>query len=238
VSIFLADPDQQDQHDLRRAWELLDGEERSHADGLRAARDRQTYIVAHALLRAVLARETGRDAADVRFARTPQGRPELAGDVPRGSPAVRFNLSHTRGLVGCAVTTAGDVGFDVEEVRSPAPLEVAPRVFSPEELARLRALPAEQQADRFYALWTLKESYIKGRGLGLALDLGSFTVDPAPQGWAHLETRDLGEDARAWTLCWWRFARHAAALAVREPRRDQLRLSLTADLRIGDLGRR
>jgi 4'-phosphopantetheinyl transferase len=38
----------------------------------------------------------------------------------------------------------------------------------------MRALPSADQLDRFYALWTLKEAYIKARGLGLAIPLHTF----------------------------------------------------------------
>jgi 4'-phosphopantetheinyl transferase len=39
----------------------------------------------------------------------------------------------------------------------------------------LRALPAEEQHRGFLAHWTLKESYVKARGLGLALPLDQFS---------------------------------------------------------------
>jgi 4'-phosphopantetheinyl transferase len=118
-------------------------------------------------------------------------------------------------LVGCAITATHDIGLDLEEARMPAPLEVAQRYFSGGELERLWALPPAQQHDRFYALWTLKESYIKGCGRGLAMPLDSFTVEPQAQGATKLLIQDPGEDARAWTLRWWRFDRHFGALAVR-----------------------
>lgn len=235
MSVFLADPDRQGERDIRRAWSLLDDEERARAHDLRAPRDQQTFVVAHGLLRTVLARATGQDARSIRFARTRHGRPELAGNAGPASTLSRFNLSHTQGLVGCAVVAAGDVdvGLDLEEVRTPAPLDVAHRYFSSEELAGLRALPPAGQSDRFYALWTLKEAYLKGRGIGHHLRLDSFTVYPAPGGRARLAGPEPGEDGRAWTLRWWRYARHAVALAVRAPA-ARVRVTMSAEMKIGD----
>jgi 4'-phosphopantetheinyl transferase len=136
------------------------------------------------------------------------------------------------------VTATADVGFDLEEAREPAPLEIAPRYFSRRELAELHRLPPARQTDRFYALWTFKESYIKGRGLGLAIPLDSFTVeiDSIPRGRARLvvENAVAGDDGGAWTLRGWRLERHAMALAVRAAS-DRVRVSLSMDQRIGAL---
>lgn len=256
VRVWLADPQRQDVRDLRAAWAMLDEDERARAVGHAREADRQTYAVAHALLRCALARQTGRAPADFHFTRAAQGRPELLArpeeqPADRGdAPPPRFNLSHTRGLVGCAVTAIADVGFDVEEARQPAPLDVASRYFSAHELAALRALPAAAQPDRFYALWTLKESYIKGRGLGLRLPLASFSVTPGLRGRARLDIAapapppvapvnlirtSRGATGAPWTLRWWRRGQHWIALAVAAPP-DAVRVSLATDLRIARLG--
>lgn len=39
------------------------------------------------------------------------------------------------------------------------------------------ALPGQFRLERFYALWALKEAYIKARGLGLAIPLADFSFD-------------------------------------------------------------
>jgi 4'-phosphopantetheinyl transferase len=38
----------------------------------------------------------------------------------------------------------------------------------------LETLSPELQTEVFFRLWTLKEAYIKARGLGLSLDLSGF----------------------------------------------------------------
>ena len=83
---------------------------------------------------------------------------------------LNFNISHTKSLVLLGVTSDGALGVDVENCRSrEAPLKIAHQFFAPEELAELQALPRAQQHDRFFEYWTLKESYIKARGMGLSL---------------------------------------------------------------------
>ena len=77
------------------------------------------------------------------------------------------------------------MGVDVEDTeRSGETVEIADQFFSPLEAAALRALPADRQRARFFDYWTLKEAYIKARGMGLAIPLEqfSFLLDdwPAP----------------------------------------------------------
>jgi 4'-phosphopantetheinyl transferase len=90
------------------------------------------------------------------------------------------------------------------------------RCFAPDERAALAALPAAAQPRRFIELWTLKEAYIKARGLGLSLPLEriSLTLDDA-QPRLTLDP-SLGDDAASWQLALWSpTATHAAALCVR-----------------------
>jgi 4'-phosphopantetheinyl transferase len=64
---------------------------------------------------------------------------------------------------------------DVEPLaRGDETLHVARTVFAPAELAELARLPLEEKRDRAVSLWTLKESYIKARGLGMSLPLRAF----------------------------------------------------------------
>jgi 4'-phosphopantetheinyl transferase len=157
---------------------LLDASERARADRFRWAADRDSYIAAHALLRATLSRMAGIDAADLRFRTTKSGKPAL--DPAQALPDLHFSLSHTRGLAACAVGRPHALGIDAEAWRAPAPIELAARYFAPSE-ARLVAerTPAERPST-FYRLWTLKEAFLKATGQGLAarLDSFAFSLDP------------------------------------------------------------
>jgi 4'-phosphopantetheinyl transferase len=56
-------------------------------------------------------------------------------------------------------------------------IDIAERCFSKAEVEALHALPAHLQRDRFFDYWTLKEAYVKGRGMGLSLPLDKFTIE-------------------------------------------------------------
>jgi 4'-phosphopantetheinyl transferase len=80
-------------------------------------------------------------------------------------------------------------------VRDP-PLELADHYFAPPEVAALHALDAFGQRDAFFALWTLKESFIKALGLGLSMPLDRFAVRWSPP--ALLPYGDFANTAGDW----------------------------------------
>lgn len=90
-------------------------------------------------------------------------------------PEFHFNLSHSGTQVLCAVAVT-EVGCDVEKITAYND-RLAKRFFHPQEYAALCALStADEQAELFYRLWTLKESFLKATGRGLSLPLNDFSV--------------------------------------------------------------
>jgi 4'-phosphopantetheinyl transferase len=156
-----------------RLWRLLPEDERASITRLVFEEDRRTSLLARAMVRSVLTEVTGALPPEGwRFARTPLGRPLIANP---GFDGLTFNLSHTRKLVVCAVAARAELGVDVESLEREAPIDVADRYFSAAEAADVRALPPAQRARRFFEYWTLKEAFVKARGLGLTLPLDGFT---------------------------------------------------------------
>jgi 4'-phosphopantetheinyl transferase len=197
------------------AWHAtLDAAERDRAERFRFEADRRAFLAAHALARAMLAEAAGLPAAALRFVAGRAGKPEL--DPALGLPWLRFNLSHTRSLVACALACRDDLGLDVEDLARPeASPGLAGRFFAPPEAAAIAALPPAERHRAFLRIWTLKEAFVKatGDGLGLGLDRFAFTLDPAPRlAFAPGSAGDPGE---------WRFVqvqptpRHVLAMALR-----------------------
>jgi len=182
VHLWHAFTPQQDEALNSRQLGLLTPEERTRMARFHFERDRHRYLITRALVRTVLSRYAPVEPGAWTFEPGPHGRPYVTNPHPLAQQ-LRFNLSHTDGLVVLAVTTGREVGVDTESMARNAPLEVADRFFSKREAEALRALPASAQAHRFWELWTFKESYIKARGMGLSLPLSkfSFQLDQAPQ---------------------------------------------------------
>jgi 4'-phosphopantetheinyl transferase len=149
---------------------------------------------------------------------------------------LRFSLSNTAALVVCAVWERGDVGVDIEPLdRGADVLEVADTVFAPQELAALRSLeePAARR-DRALDLWTLKESYIKARGVGLSLPLERLSFHL--EGLAPVRIAihpSLGDRPERWQFRRFDVEGHRLALAVERDSLAELAVSVrdaTADL--------
>lgn len=182
---------------LNRYRELMTEEERARGARFHFEKHRAQFAIARALVRTVLSGYSGVDPRDWRFAEGRYGRPEIAS--PAALAGLSFNLAHTEGLIVCACTTAGRAGVDAEHLRLDKDLlDIADRYFSPAEVASLRAQPRELRPERFFYYWTLKESYIKAIGTGLATPLDKFSFGIGPAGELSLAFDGLPDDPAIW----------------------------------------
>lgn len=203
-------------------YTLLDDAERARADRFRFDADRICFVTAHALLRAMLSRHCGVAPSEWRFRIEPGGRPEI--DPAHGQTGQHFSLSHTHGMVACAVGQTHDFGIDVEACRNTVPVsDLARKYFAPEEASLIAGLPASQQHVMFYRIWTLKEAYVKATGTGLATKLNSFSFSFDPVSIKFIQPGSDPPEA-------WQFAeiqpgpRHRLALALRCPAAGRLHI--------------
>ena len=175
IHIWFVFPNEIHDTDLISAYkQLMIPEEEEKYRRFRFPKHRHQYLVTRALARTMLSRYTGVDPTLLHFLKNRYGRPELV--LSKEHSPVRFNLSHTDGLIACAVVLNQDIGIDAEDMkRREVSLGIADRFFSEKEANDLQKLPEENRRDRFYDYWTLKESYIKARGKGLSISLDQFT---------------------------------------------------------------
>jgi 4'-phosphopantetheinyl transferase len=231
VHVWLTRPeDVGDSEHVAACRAMLSDDERQRLARLRRERDRQAFLVAHALVRSALSRYADVPPEAWTFAANHWGRPEIAG--PGALPALHFSLSHTSGLTACAVALGCDCGVDVESFdRGGDPLRIARRVLSPKELADLEAQAAEAQRERFLAYWTLKEAYVKARGLGLTHPLREFSFTLTGDR-VRIEFAAPADDVASS----WQFAslrptpRHVLAVAVRRGESPERRFVLRETL--------
>jgi 4'-phosphopantetheinyl transferase len=153
-------------------------DEQARASRFYFAKDREHFIVARGVLRAVLGCYLHRAPEELTFCYGDHGKPGVA--QQSDADAIRFNVSHSHGLALYAVTRGRHVGIDIEHIRFDlAVAEIAERFFSRREVAMLLALPTEVQRQAFFRCWTRKEAYIKALGEGLSLPLDQFDLPPA-----------------------------------------------------------
>jgi 4'-phosphopantetheinyl transferase len=191
----------------------LQQEDREDVARARVPHVRRERIVARALLQLGLSWYLDQPPGGWRISRGELGRPDL---VPAaGQPDLRFNLSHSGGLVACGFTLGKAIGVDVEhrERALPPPEEFA-RYLSPSERARCSAAPESTGKDEFLRHWTLKEAYAKALGLGVSMGFDRFSIDlDGPPKLRHAP----GETAEWYLEQWELEPAHWLALAVRQP---------------------
>ena len=178
----------------------LNDDERSRADRFYFSRDRERFIVARGILRAILGRYSNRAPESLSFTYSAHGKPAL---VPESdADRIRFNLSHSNGKALYAINRGREIGVDIEFIRGDLEAEqIAERFFSHSEIETLRALPPSLRKYAFFLCWTRKEAYIKARGEGLSLALDQFDVSLAPgEPAALLSTRSGSDEALRWSL--------------------------------------
>ena len=203
------------QHDTERLLGLLSDDERKQAALFHFDDDRLRYIVTRAMVRTVLSRYAEVKPSDWAFEPNRYGRPGIARQHAEAAGDLRFNLSHTRGLIVLGVVRAAELGVDVENLERQPALSIAERYFSPVEAAELAALKPEEQGRRFFEYWTLKESYIKALGKGIAHTLERFTFD-FPSATTLRLTVDpaLGDDAQRWHFWQLELGKHLLAVCA------------------------
>jgi len=128
-------------------------------------------IIGEALARYCLGKRENINPMSIIFKSGEHGKPycELPGNT-------QFSISHSGTWVVCAI---GDtpIGIDVERIHG-VHKDIAKRFFSSAEFAGIFGLATEEaRQERFFDIWTLKESYIKAIGHGLSCPLGSFTIE-------------------------------------------------------------
>ena len=193
----------------------LAADEQTRAERFYFQRDRERFITAHGVLRAILGLYLNRAPERLSFCYSSHGKPALAWES--GGDTIRFNMSHSHGVALYAVARGREVGVDLEFIRCDLEVEqIAERFFSRRETATLRALPTDLRKYAFFLCWTRKEAYIKARGEGLSLPLDQFDVSLIPgEPAALLSTQPDSAEALRWSLQELTLASgYVAALAV------------------------
>lgn len=189
-----------DEHLLVSYRELLNVREKQEESRFCFARDRHRYLVTKALVRTVLSRYASVDPRDWVFSANASGRPYIV-NAQATDGSLSFSISHTQGLIVLGVAKGRSLGVDVENFATrDISIDIANHYFCPQEVAALHEVPHHQRQYRFFENWTLKESYIKARGMGFSLPLDRFSFHFA-DGHVHLMIDpELGDDSSRWQL--------------------------------------
>jgi 4'-phosphopantetheinyl transferase len=219
--------------DLKRAYQhVLSPSECDRWQRIVIESAQDQYLMGRALIRTTLSQYADVPPSRWEFETNEYGRPYIA--YPQECRELLFNLSHTEGLVACVVGKGCEIGIDVENVMRDMDLVSLARVtFAPAEMARFMAARPADRRRWFFSYWTLKEAYIKARGMGLAIPLDAFWFElGGPSLRIHFTDRCRDTPER------WQFSEFAPtnvhwvalAVAMLEGKRVQIQLRWTTPL--------
>jgi 4'-phosphopantetheinyl transferase len=165
--VWWADPRDQS---IDTLLSVLSERELERAATYRRDQDRRRFLTASWLLRNAAAAQLGISPADVPVERRcpdcvkPHGRPYILTEEP-----LHASISHSANRVAVALTVAGPVGVDVEEVPTAPVSELVRCALSKAEQAVLGVLPEDEQQAGFARMWVCKEAVLKATGHGLRI---------------------------------------------------------------------
>lgn len=189
--------------------DLLEPSEEVRANEMRQGLDRRRFLLGRILLRKALSAALGGDARQWRFITGNTGKVSLAHH--HDFPLTDFSISHSNNAVVIAISTAGRVGLDIEQMNpavfgSSTLKETLANSLTARELRYLESRSPETRWRQALQIWTIKEAYVKLLGLGVGIDFNEFEVMPSPWrvfhstgpgGALHLETHEvtIGEES-------------------------------------------
>lgn len=105
----------------------------------------------------------GLQTDNIEFAYKNNGKPYIK------NKNIYFNISHKDNIVICGLFEY-ECGVDIEKIK-PYKQNLAERICSPDEIKLLSQ--SDNKDEAFAKIWTVKESYLKYKGIGIAANLQS-----------------------------------------------------------------
>lgn len=160
-------PDKISSKEEQELLQILGSSEQARYKTLHHEERQIQYLYSHSHLRQQLADHLHLDPKDVPLV-FPSNSPPILETNDR--EVIYLSLSHTHGMVACAMAHA-PIGIDIENWKARgsqlesrgALLKIAERFFSEKETTDLQSLNGDARSKRFFELWTLKEAKLKSQ---------------------------------------------------------------------------
>lgn len=132
-------------------------------DKMKMRKDKNLSVGVGILLNNYL-KEYGKSEKDILYTTSKNGKSYF-----KNIPNLFFNPSHSENISICAFSE-GEIGCDIEFIdKKKLHIDITKRFFSAYEQNFIFSdTSLDEQLERFYRLWTLKESYLKFIGVGLS----------------------------------------------------------------------
>jgi len=150
--------DKLDEEFLQNCDKQLSSQRRDKIKKHKTVKSKIQSAVVYLLLRQALSSEFGIDEA-VEFVYNKNGKPQL-----KDYPHIHFCLSHCKTAAAC-VLSDNEVGVDVQHI-TPVSQSLAKRVLTEDKFLEFQTSQAPDEY--FCRVWTIKESFLKLSGKGIA----------------------------------------------------------------------
>jgi 4'-phosphopantetheinyl transferase len=124
----------------------------------------KNYVISQGGLRLILSSYLNIEPQKIQIRYRSKGKPYTADDT-----SLYFNNSNSGKLCVYAISRAGDVGIDIEEVRPLSDIDfLIDNNFTEKEKHYINK-NNKNRIERFFQFWTIKEAYLKAIGEGMRL---------------------------------------------------------------------
>ena len=106
---------------------------------------------------------------------------------PYWKKGVDFSIAHSGKVIGCALSTIGSIGLDIEQIQT-IDVNNFQHILNKKDYQYLRS--SEDLPTNFFTIWTIKEAVSKADGRGLSMDVQQLEIDSdkaifEEQAWAY-----------------------------------------------------
>jgi len=133
--------------------------------------DKIRTLIGEMLIRTIIVSKLSILNKDIKFDINRYGKPYL-----QEYSTINFNISHSKDFVVCVIDDK-PIGIDIEKVNQIEYKDIAKNFFTTSEYNYIIKKNLDIEINKFYEIWTLKESYIKCCGKGLSIPLKSFSIN-------------------------------------------------------------
>ncbi len=175
ISVWYADSRKLSENETRQLLTLLPSSEQQRYDSIKLPRRRNEFLVGRAMVRQQLASHYDQPPQHWEIIPNKNGKPKITAGPIRPD----FSISHSRGVVACAIVDSGPLGIDIEHINYKRDIDaIARKIFNPTEQTWFNQKKA-LKTNRFYQLWTLKEAWAKATEKGInAILCGTDLMHP------------------------------------------------------------
>lgn len=153
-------------HYVHNLFQELSNDEKKRVFNYCFESDRIRYIIGRGILKTIVGYYLGSEPNNMEFCYGKYGKPYIADRVFQDK--IFFNMSYAKNIILYAFSRNDEVGIDIEQIRTIPDMEkIVEYFFSEKEKIVFSIEPESSKKELFFRLWTRKEAYLKGVGVGL-----------------------------------------------------------------------